>query len=75
MIDNGLSRIIIHCQTPSGDYNGLSPSHQFPDIVRVQRNRRRRLAASDDRRHTAQLPCPQPQLSVVPTMAIDTTIR
>ena len=30
-IDNGWSGIIIHCQTPSGDYNGLSVPHQFPD--------------------------------------------
>ena len=33
MIDSGLSRIIIHCQTPSSDYNGLSPPHQFPDAT------------------------------------------
>ena len=31
MIDNGLSRIIIHHQTLSGDYNGLSSPHQFHD--------------------------------------------
>ena len=33
MDDNPRPTIIYPCQTPSGDYNGLSVSHQFPDVL------------------------------------------
>ena len=32
-VDNGISGIIIPCQPPRGDYNGLSFLLNFPDVV------------------------------------------